>query len=74
MDQSEFTATLEKLLAQLNREKSIAFGLNLCERLFPNYIDFSTKRRWGNPALLQEAIQYCRDNKRKSKKMPNFKN
>jgi uncharacterized protein YjaG (DUF416 family) len=45
-------------LKELDFSKQLAFAYLTCERLFPNYVYFSKKYKFGNPAFLKDAIEY----------------
>lgn len=51
------TEELNKL-KELDFSKQLTFAYLTCERLFPNYVYFSQNYKFGNPALLREAIEY----------------
>lgn len=51
------TEALNKL-KELGFSKQLSFAYLTCERLFPNYVYFSENYKFGNPALLREAIEY----------------
>jgi hypothetical protein len=47
--------------ATLSRPAKIAFVLSIAERLFPNYVVFSRRRRWGDPTTLRRAMDVAWD-------------
>ena len=47
-----------KILEQLDLNKQAAFAYLTCERLYPNYVYFSTNFNFGNPAILRQAIDF----------------
>ncbi|UYQ91178.1 YjaG family protein [Chitinophaga horti] len=47
-------------LKGLGYHKQLAFAYLACERLYPNYVHFSNKNAFGDPAILKEAIQFVR--------------
>lgn len=51
-----FLDWLSHALAEIPPQNRIAFGASCCERSIPNYREFSTLERWGNPALLRTAV------------------
>ena len=61
MDAAQFYDRLSKQLSVLPENRLIAFGLNICERLLSDYIDFYQEFNWGNPEILKESIQYIKD-------------
>lgn len=60
MTRSEFKKLFYAKTDRLNSEQLIGFGLNICERLLPEYISFSEKHHWGSVALLTECIELVR--------------
>ena len=63
MNSSEFQDTLKKQLAVLPRQRVIEFALDICQRLLPDYLLFYHKRKWGDLSILQQAINFCEQNK-----------
>lgn len=63
MTRSEFKNLFEAKTDRLNSDQLIVFGLNICERLLPEYITFSEKHHWGNVELLKECIALARFSK-----------
>jgi len=61
MDSTRFYERLSKQLTVLPKERLIGFGLDICERLLPDYIGFYQEFNWGNPEILKESIQYIKD-------------
>jgi uncharacterized protein YjaG (DUF416 family) len=49
-------------LKQLDFSKQAAFAYLICERLYPNYVDFSNKYGFGEPIILRNAINYLYNN------------
>ena len=45
-------------LKQLDFSKQAAFAYLICERLYPNYVDFSNKYGFGETIILRKAIDY----------------
>jgi len=60
MDATQFYEQLSNQLSHLPKERLIGFGINICERLLPDYIGFHQKFNWGNPEILREAIEYAK--------------
>lgn len=61
MDSTQFYQLLSKQLTSLPQDRQIEFGLNICERLLSDYVDFYQKFSWGDPVVLKESIQYSKD-------------
>jgi len=61
MEATQFYEQLSNQLSLLPKNKLINFGLNICERLLPDYIDFYHEFNWGDPEILRKAIQYVKD-------------
>ncbi|MGM9478342.1 DUF416 family protein [Pedobacter sp. GSP4] len=59
MDSTQFYERLSNQLTPLSQNRRIAFGLDICERILVDYVDFYNEYQWGNPAILKEAITYC---------------
>lgn len=47
---------LRDSLATLPHEKRLAFGLSCAERLYPNYLAFTSEMKWGNASILRSAL------------------
>lgn len=45
-------------LDQLSERGRTAFAASCCERLIPNYRAFSSMERWGNPQILEDALEW----------------
>lgn len=45
-------------LKELSFNKQLAFAYLTCERLYPNYVFFSKKYKFGDPAKLKRGIEY----------------
>jgi len=45
----------------LSFEKQLAFAYLTCERLYPNYLYFSTHYDFGNPLVLKHALDFLHD-------------
>ena len=52
-------STLNSLLEPLGPKRRFAFALSCCERLYPNYVAFVRKYRWGDSSILREALDSC---------------
>nr|WP_294941873.1 DUF416 family protein [uncultured Mucilaginibacter sp.] len=63
MIHEEFYKKLAKQLSALPAYRTVEFGLYVCRKLYPDYVFFSVCNQWGDPNLLQEAIDYCDANK-----------
>ena len=49
-------------LKLMDISKQSAFAYLICERLYPNYVDFSNKYGFGEPLILRNAINYLYNN------------
>ncbi|KLT63762.1 DUF416 family protein [Pedobacter sp. BMA] len=58
MDLNEFSSQLAIQLASLSPIQRIAFGLDICKRLYPDYLEFFQEYQWGNPEILKRSIDY----------------
>lgn len=47
-----------QLIEQLPAMKRVAFAAACCEHLTPNYSAFCLMERWGNPAILDDALSF----------------
>jgi len=47
-----------KRLERLDFSKQLAFAYLTCERLYPNYVSFSTEVVFGNPTILRNVIDF----------------
>lgn len=61
MDSTQFYECLSKQLTFLSKHRLISFGLDICERLLPDYIEFHHEFNWGDPEILKKSIQYIKD-------------
>ncbi|WP_293304454.1 DUF416 family protein [Pedobacter sp. UBA5917] len=61
MDSTQFYERLSKQLTFLPKHRLISFGLDICERLLPDYIEFHHEFNWGDPEILKKSIQYVKD-------------
>lgn len=60
MTRPEFKNLFDTKIDRLNSDELIEFGLNICERLLPEYIKFSVNHNWGDVELLKECIEFAR--------------
>lgn len=58
MDFNEFSIKLAHQITSLSPTKRIAFGLDICRRLFPDYLSFFAAYQWGNPEVLKRSMDY----------------
>ena len=63
MDLTTFTLQLASQIASLSNEQRIAFGLDICDRLLPDYYKFFQEYKWGNPEILNRALTYLKSTK-----------
>jgi uncharacterized protein YjaG (DUF416 family) len=61
MDSTQFYERLSDQLSLLPQDRLIGFGVNICERLLSDYIDFHHEFNWGDPEILKKSIQYAKD-------------
>lgn len=61
MDSTQFYERLSKQLTLLPKHQLISFGLDICERLLPDYVEFHDQFNWGDPEILKKSIQYIKD-------------
>lgn len=64
MTNSEFTTLFKSMIEAASRNVLIDFGLDICERLQPEYMVFSKRHSWGDADLLKECIEFCRVSER----------
>ena len=61
----DFLKSIEKKIVKLNFKQQVLFAVLTCEKLLPNYRQFSDTERWGNIEVLEDAIviiyQYLQD-------------
>ena len=60
MTNSEFIALLKGKVDSASPPALVDFGLNICERLQPEYTKFSENYNWGDADLLKACIEFCR--------------
>lgn len=58
MDSKAFTSQLASQIASLSKAQQVIFGLDICKRLLPDYLKFFQEYKWGNPEVVQRAIDY----------------
>jgi uncharacterized protein YjaG (DUF416 family) len=61
MDATQFYEQLSNQLLLLPKHRLTGFGIRICERLLPDYIDFHRQFNWGDPEILKQAIQHGKD-------------
>jgi uncharacterized protein len=54
-----FFDKLDKKLSDTPSKTKLLLGLDICKRLYPDYVGFSVKHNCGNAAFLQEMSEYC---------------
>jgi uncharacterized protein YjaG (DUF416 family) len=52
----DFLKSIEKKIAKLSFKQQILFVVLTCEKLLPNYRQFSAIEKWGNIEVLEDAI------------------
>ncbi|KQM72933.1 hypothetical protein ASE74_21785 [Pedobacter sp. Leaf216] len=61
MNATQFYEQLSDQLSILPKNQRIAFAVNICDRLLPDYIDFYAQFNWGNPDILKRSIQCAKN-------------
>jgi len=61
MDATQFYENLSDQLSVLPQNRLMGFGINICERLLTDYVNFYDSFNWGDPEVLKMSIQYCKD-------------
>jgi uncharacterized protein YjaG (DUF416 family) len=59
MTYKDFIQQLQEQTSALSYEKGLAMAILLCRKLLPDYQAFSATPGWGDPRVLEEAIQCC---------------
>ena len=54
-----FIQQMQEQTSALSYQKSQAMAILLCRKLLPDYQAFSATYRWGDPRVLEEALQCC---------------
>lgn len=61
----DFLKSIEKKIVKLSFKQQVLFAVLTCEKLLPNYRQFSSIEKWGDIEVLEEAIvmmyQYLQD-------------
>ncbi|RFS17701.1 DUF416 family protein [Emticicia sp. C21] len=61
----DFLKSIEKKIVKLSFKQQVLFAVLTCEKLLPNYRQFSNIEKWGDIEVLEEAIvmiyQYLQD-------------
>jgi uncharacterized protein YjaG (DUF416 family) len=52
-----FEEEIKRQLIPLTYEKKLLFALLTCEKLYPNYLYFESRSKWGNSNILLQAIE-----------------
>ncbi|SER61446.1 DUF416 family protein [Pedobacter rhizosphaerae] len=60
MDSIAFSTQLASQIASLSRSQRLAFGLDLCNRLLPDYITFFQEYNWGDAEVLIRSLEYVK--------------
>jgi len=63
MKSKELISLIKTQIEKQSFQSDIEFALNICNRLLPDYFDFSQNNKWGEPEKLIEAINFCQENK-----------
>lgn len=56
----KYREDIKKQLTTLSTKRQLLFGVIICERLYPGYVEFNRIHGWGNIDILQEAIAMMR--------------
>lgn len=59
MTYQDYIQQLEKQTSALSYGKGLAMAIQLCRKLLPDYQAFSVANEWGDPRVLEEALQCC---------------
>jgi uncharacterized protein YjaG (DUF416 family) len=59
MTYKDFIQQLQEQTSALSYEKGLAMAILLCRKLLPDYQAFSAAHGWGDPRILEEALQCC---------------
>lgn len=52
---------LDKRIAIVSREVKLQLAMDICKKLYPDYVNYSLKHSFGDPTILQQAIAYLED-------------
>ncbi len=52
----DFLKSIETKISKLDFKQQVLFAVLICEKLLPNYRQFSEKENWGDIEILEEAI------------------
>jgi uncharacterized protein YjaG (DUF416 family) len=52
----DFLRSIESKIVKLDFKQQVLFAVLICEKLLPNYRQFSEREEWGNIEVLEEAI------------------
>lgn len=52
----DFLKSIETKITKLDFKQQVLFAVLICEKLLPNYRQFSEKENWGDIEILEEAI------------------
>ena len=52
----DFLKSVESKITKLSFKQQVLFAVLICEKLLPNYRQFSERENWGNIEVLEEAI------------------
>lgn len=58
MTYKDFIPLLQKQLSALSCEKGLEMVIILCRKMLPDYRVFSANNGWGDPGVLEEAMQF----------------
>ncbi len=53
---------VRKNISKLAFDRKLQFAIQICERLFPDYVNFQKQNEFGNPSLLRKGIDFGHEN------------
>lgn len=59
MKYEEFAFLFKQQVSSLSYDEGLSLSIEICKRLFPDYVHFATVEGWGNQDLLMDAIRLC---------------
>lgn len=59
MDYRSFIDIFKKQVYALPDGRLLNFGIDICNKLYPDYVNFSSFHKWGDPKVLIDAIKVC---------------
>lgn len=65
MKYKEFTITFNKQVFSIDYDKQLTLAIDICKKLYFDYVDFSEKYQWGDKDVLLDAITLVEQSKTK---------